>query len=104
MAISWNLYLSRRKVNLTLWVKVNDVKSYDDMQRVCTSKGVRAPSEDVYNNTIKPLLETAEADNRKAPAKKGTDKSAPSKPAKKKNTTSSSVGKKPVAKNKPGVK
>lgn len=97
MAIRWEVYLSRRKVNLPVWLKVNKVSSYNDVVSVCRLKGVIPPTKEVYSELITPLLNvdppaqpTADAPAKKVKASskkptKGSSK-APT-PAKRKNST-----------------
>ena len=104
MAISWEFYLSRRKVNLNLWLKTNSIRSYDDVVRTCAAKGVIPPGKDVYDSLIEPLLVTKASSNTQKPVSAKKTKASASKTTEAKGGSSSSVRKKPSPKKKTGDK
>ena len=104
MAISWESYLSRRRIKLDPWLKVNNVRSYDDLVRTCAIKGVVPPSKDIFSTSVEPLLQSKASTPVQTTTSAKKPGGAPKKAAKKKAGSSSSTRKKPDPKKKSGDK
>jgi hypothetical protein len=104
MAISWELYLSRRKIKLGLWIKTNNIRTYDDVLRACATKGVTPPNKDVYDSSIEPLLPAKVSSSAQKSVTAKKPKAVVSRPVKTKSPSSSNTRKKPAPKKKSGDK
>lgn len=48
--MNWELYVSRRRIDVTTWMTTRNVKTKDDFLRVLESLGVEAPGEEAISS------------------------------------------------------
>jgi hypothetical protein len=93
MNVSWNYYLRRRRVDVQLLLKKQNIKDYDSLARFLASTGVDSPPEaEVAHYFVKevppqPLPEIKKPTPRRRPAKQSVKIAAEDRNTKSKKST-----------------
>ena len=55
LSIDWRAYSLRRNVDIETFIKIHNIKNYNQFSSICESKKVKPPPVDIVENTIKSL-------------------------------------------------
>ena len=53
--LTWDRYVNRRKINVSLWMKYHRISSFKHFCEVCEGRGVQPASEDAFMKFFQPV-------------------------------------------------